>query len=99
MAKLTVEERVANGVTWLDENQSGWVDRINLDRLVMRSPCRCVLGQLFGDFWDAPAGVHGNKGEAMGFESILSLGGFVADFAALDAEWKRVITARREADR
>jgi hypothetical protein len=40
-----LKQRVASGITWLDENRPGWLDRIDLDRLDLSSPCRCILGQ------------------------------------------------------
>lgn len=54
MAELTIPERVAAGVAWLDEKEPGWVDRIDLDELYMNRCSDCVLEQIFGDYWDAP---------------------------------------------
>ena len=42
----TMTERVAAGAAWLDENQPGWWQRIDLGELNLASSCRCVLGQL-----------------------------------------------------
>jgi hypothetical protein len=47
---LTIEQRVANGVAWLDENVPGWLDRIELPTLDMKSDCRCVIGQVVGKY-------------------------------------------------
>lgn len=40
-----MKRRVSNGITWLDENRPGWLERIDLDALDLGSPCRCILGQ------------------------------------------------------
>lgn len=54
MSELTIEQRVQAGVEWLDENRPSWVEEIDLVELDMDSCNMCVLGQLFGNFWDAP---------------------------------------------
>lgn len=48
----TVETRVARGAAWLDSVHPGWERRIDLASLDLASSCRCVIGQLFGDFDD-----------------------------------------------
>lgn len=40
-----LKHQVASGITWLDENRPGWLDRIDLNILDLGSPCRCILGQ------------------------------------------------------
>lgn len=46
-------ERVRAGVKWMDDNApGGWRGRINLRTFNMEEPCRCVIGQVFGDYWD-----------------------------------------------
>jgi hypothetical protein len=44
----TVGERVARGMTLLDELEPGWWQegRIDLGKLDLQAPCKCVLGQL-----------------------------------------------------
>ena len=44
---LTVKERVENGARWLDENFSGWVDRIDVYTLNLDSTRTCICGQVF----------------------------------------------------
>ena len=44
---LTLEERVANGARWLDENFAGWESRIDTDRLVLSDKETCICGQVF----------------------------------------------------
>lgn len=49
MSMKIARERVANGVTLLDEKVPGWWRAINLEQLQMESCTHCMLGQLFGD--------------------------------------------------
>lgn len=46
---------VPRGVAWLDENRPGWVNEIDLARLDMKLSTDCILGQLYGRFWNAPS--------------------------------------------
>lgn len=81
----SISERVARGVEWLDETHPGWVKRIDLDRLDIGDCERCLIGQTIGDFCEAPD---------LPFDEM----GFVGpDDHALEVEWRRVITERREA--
>jgi hypothetical protein len=47
MDKHDVYRRVARGAALLDEQVPNWRDRIDVDRLNMRSGENCVLGQLY----------------------------------------------------
>jgi hypothetical protein len=99
----TIAERVTKGAALLDEREPGWWQRINLDTLDLWSPCKCVLGQLathLGDDWEwhtivAQFGLrpwtdadHGFNADGVQTKE---------QYDALTAEWKRVITERREA--
>jgi len=97
----TIAARVARGAALLDERMPGWDQRINLDRLDLHSPCRCILGQIFpassrdGGYWDgikelglASWGPDPGGAEAYGFTTA-------RNFQMLTAEWRRVIGARR----
>lgn len=92
----TIEERIAAGAAWLDANRPGWVDRIDLDTLRLDNPCRCILGQEYGDFYTAPYEIRGVLGEMatqLGFDAKLTDDG--ADYAELTEAWQRLILARR----
>lgn len=97
----TIAERVAKGAALLDVKTPGWWRRIDLSRLDMNCAERCVSGQslgdyhesateMFGDDWDAPAahGFNAAGGERNWVE-------WESEMAGLDAEWRRVIGARR----
>lgn len=46
----TIEERVAAGAAFLDENVPDWHERIKPEALSLVSCDACVLGQLFGHY-------------------------------------------------
>ncbi len=97
----TIAERVARGAGWLDSALPGWHREIDLNRLILSSPCRCVLGQLWGDYADSPlVDEHGDQaGVDRGFYAGGEDGrvGPLTEFAELQVEWRRVITERRAA--
>jgi hypothetical protein len=102
----SVEERVAAGVAWLDEHVPDWLGRIDLNRLELAACTQCVLGQLFGDYNDAPSDAS-NRGELLGFDRALAAadwdslsghelsGAVSSEYRSLNAEWRRVIESRR----
>jgi len=47
--------RVKRGAALLDQHYPGWAEKINQKTLDMISSCRCILGQLYGDFWTGKA--------------------------------------------
>lgn len=93
----TIEERVTKGVEWLDSERPGWTEHINLRLLDLAHCHRCVLGQLFDDFDLRPTELRPLDVAALhGFERESP---YQAEYADLTAEWRRVITSRREAAR
>lgn len=99
--------RVARGIAWLDDHDPGWwredaptrpgVDRsrpIDLGTLDMDDPCGCVLGHRYGDYYEAPITVE--TCVRLGFDANADDG---AEWSALGAGWRKVITARRDAER
>lgn len=48
-----LEQYVARGAAWLDENRPGWEFKIDLGELNLMLPDCCVLGQVDGNFWDS----------------------------------------------
>jgi hypothetical protein len=43
------EQKIAQGVAYLDEKVPGWWDKVDLDTLELDSCVKCVLGQLQGN--------------------------------------------------
>jgi hypothetical protein len=106
-ATATISERVQAGATWLDEHRPGWVADIDLDRLLLSSPCRCVLGQLYGSYYDAPVKYYDTSD--YGFATLAedqvlpdddaSQDAYEAaidgEYAELDAAWRELVATRR----
>jgi hypothetical protein len=93
MVTVSIAERVAAGVAWLDAEVPDWWRDIRLDRLEMASCTRCVLGQVFGEYGDAPLGDLFEQPLRLGFN--VSLANDFREFGELTAEWRRVIEERR----
>lgn len=49
---MTAKDYVTAGAKLLDEKCPGWVQRIDLDNLIMASCHQCVLGQLYQNYWN-----------------------------------------------
>ena len=47
---FTKQQRLENSIKWLNERDSNWPQKVNLDTLNMTS--NCILDQVFGD-WNA----------------------------------------------
>lgn len=97
MSTLSVPERVANGVRWLDANRPGWRDQVsNLDQLDIASGRLCVLGQTGG--YTAGCELLLGGPLVVGCTSPVLEHGFTPgwlDLHELNAEWKRVIHSGR----
>ena len=50
--KTREQEQVEEGAAWLDEYDPGWDERINLAELELNDCKQCVVGQLFGDYYE-----------------------------------------------
>jgi hypothetical protein len=94
-----IENRVHAGIALLDERVPRWHERIDLDRLNIRSSSDCVLGQLYSFYGIGLSALHINEHQA--------IYGFAADaerwtgaelesyFAALTNQWRAMIRERR----
>jgi hypothetical protein len=97
----TVTERVAAGVALLDETRPGWERHINLRFLDLGDCWECVLGQEFAaehdPDHDSPFGygVEMLSLDAVDEARRYGFDGPGPEHAALTAEWRRVIEARR----
>jgi hypothetical protein len=83
---------------------------VNLDTLDMANPCRCVAGQILGDYADTPygLGLMGHPGlytltpkpagitpdEWVAYDNAVA-----AEYAKLTNQWRKVIEERRNAGR
>jgi hypothetical protein len=102
-----MDNPVAKGAAALDERgPSGWANRIDCDRLDIACASHCVLGQVYGAYSTGMTRLFGlaspisitdmlardNNGRAHGF-----LGTTYWPEPRLEAEWRRIITERRQA--
>ena len=99
--KLTIEQRVANGVRFLDEYVPDWLEKINTPELDVNDLEKCPLGQIFGHYDTAKNRlrvefINSNiSRKAMGFDLMGDdIDALRIDSARLTDEWKRVINER-----
>jgi hypothetical protein len=52
MPVLTIAQRVDNGIALLDEKVPSWQDKVDPSTLTLSRIDACVLGQLFGSYYD-----------------------------------------------
>lgn len=68
------EARVKKGAAHLDKRIPDWFEQVKIRPLDMKSGCRCVLGQLFGDYSPGAIGVASmsldemSEDERLGFD-------------------------------
>jgi hypothetical protein len=92
----TIAERVAAGAAWLDAHEPGWVDRIDLGGLDIQSCDRCILGQVYGHYVDAPDDARRTGDQIVSADRGFCAGGEADGFLALAAEWAALAAAWRE---
>lgn len=65
---------VKRGIAVLNDHfgENIWVEDVNLDWLSMFSEYRCILGQLFGDYWSGKSaiGIKNEEGLDYGFDNM-----------------------------
>ncbi len=85
------EQAVARGIAWLDANVPEWQDKIDVERLDLKYPCDCVLGQLDGDFYQAvwERRLERHEVTRMGFAAVSGV-----PYPVLTAAWRRALKQR-----
>lgn len=48
-----IKSRVARGAKFLDKIEPGWYNKIDVSKFDIEDGCDCILGQVYGDFWNA----------------------------------------------
>ena len=89
--------RVARGAELLDRRKPGWAAKINLDRLAMNSCDDCLLGQLYGNYFDGKGRLRISLGCDLGFDAggiVEQRKGKANEFDALAALWRRQVRSR-----
>jgi hypothetical protein len=102
------DRRVAQGAALLDAEVPGWAQRIDLPSLSMRDGSHCVLGQLFGDYFNGTStlGIKYQWQEKVshGFTIDLPRSGVnmerdvAREFRLLTLAWKSLIERLRATD-
>lgn len=103
-----IQKRVHAGATFLSLMRGGrWWDEIDTDTLRLTDMHNCVLGQLYGNFWDAfdQWGLTTDEAVNLGFYVHLDYSALDVEaelsrvrdeWTALTHEWRRFITDLRE---
>lgn len=98
---------VDKGVELLDQQQPGWRDRIDVSSLDMHQGGSCVLGQLFGDYFDGRSKLGLNADDAIdhGFMALIVQGEDLswedrselheAQWATLDHLWTEKVNGQQ----
>lgn len=91
--RTEVEERVADGVAFLDEYDLTWREGVDPETLDIADCHRCVLGQLFGDYGEglSALGLCGHESRSLGFLWLRNEDDVLddADVEALNVAWRR----------
>lgn len=98
-------ERVALGVELLNARIAGWLDRLDMDAFSLLSSNACIAGQLSPE-QDFDLAVPGWLGLSFAYAADVGIyagsalrEGTHPEYAALEAEWRRVIAELRAAAR
>ena len=51
-AAQIIKNRVIKGAKFLDTKMPGWYNKIDISRLNINNSCNCIIGQLYGNFWE-----------------------------------------------
>lgn len=92
---MSLIECAQQGAAALDEVAPGWTEKIDLDALRMESCRNCVLGQVFGDFWNAytTGGVFGSE-DACTHSFEYGFDDENAEYDELGEAWRAVLASR-----
>lgn len=97
---MKLSPRVALGASLLDRESPDWEWRIDTDILSMVKPDWCVLGQLYGKYWEAVDFLFGKDNPSLkkyaadhGFAPYADE--FYSQWEVLTDEWTNLILFRR----
>lgn len=92
-----MQEQVAAGAKLLDEKRPGWAKEVNLNTLEMNSFRRCMLGQLYGEYYKGRDLLNIEDSAYYGFNVLGSYENAstgVISFDALATLWKQEVKKR-----
>lgn len=89
------------GFALLNEKNPGWMEGFNLDGLDMRFPSRCVLGRVYGNYYDGLETLFGEpnryrNGDAEEYGFFVNVLDGDSAWNDLGEDWAALITAARE---
>lgn len=96
-------ERVARGIQFLDDSAwPDWRSKIDLDALYLYSSNECILGQIFGTYYDGLEELEIGNGCSccaqyeisamdLGFNTNYSHDEHSVDYSHLDAAWRKAL--------
>jgi hypothetical protein len=95
---LPYAAEVCRGAAFLDREEPGWASVINPNQLSLISPCKCILGQLHGNYFHSPFTIrlHTNQ-EMEEWAAPLGLdivGGGGYEYDLLTATWRALVEGR-----
>lgn len=97
---MTPQERVGEGAALLDRTVPDWETKIDLANLVIWDGCRCILGQLYGTYFngtDMLLDEDDKKAAAHGFAALPydpQLGPLNDEWEELQQVWETTIKER-----
>lgn len=93
----TIDDNIKLGCELLDQTMPDWYAHISLDNLHMSCGHSCILGQLYGDYFEGER-ILGINGARYGFETMMNSSDTSREEAAkwghLTRKWKKEIRAR-----
>jgi hypothetical protein len=100
----TIALRVASGAIYLDSKMPDWHERINVSQLDMHSTSNCVLGQLFGGYWNGlkAVGISTDAKDETAADLGFDYYGLkpIENQAQLMTEaWAKIVRARQKAEK
>jgi len=94
---LDIEDRVKNGVDWLNGVMPFWYRRINLSTLNMNEQTLCIIGQLFGSYnYIYNQGFDTQEIMSMGFTFTERYNNHAEEKELLEKEWKKIISEMKK---
>ncbi len=95
-----LKERVLAGIDVLNEKYGpNWVDHVDASKLFMESGQACVLGQVYGGYWDGVAALtetsrddgFGSARMKFGVEHGFFQSGDMPSYSRLNTAWRKVL--------
>ena len=89
-ARQAADQAVARGIEWLEANVPRWRAKIDRETLDLAYRCKCVLGQLDGDFYEAVWRRKLDREQVRAYGLVAAPG---MPYSVLTAAWRRALEA------